>query len=87
MYSLGRGIHLHQVQDHPARLMFTEVVIYPLRCGITDHRSADCLFKDAAYHFCQESGHLEAVCLYKEGRAQQVKPISTTKDIWRKGSL
>ena len=47
------------------------------RCGKTDDRSADCLFKgEATCRFCQKSGHLEAVCLKKRGRIQQVKPIS-----------
>ena len=46
------------------------------RCGKTDHRWADCPFKDATCRFCQKSGHLEAVCLKKRGRIQQVKPIS-----------
>ena len=46
------------------------------RCGKTDHKSADCPFKDATCRFCQKSGHLEAVCLKKRGRTHQVKPIS-----------
>ena len=47
------------------------------RCGKTDHRSADCLFKEeATCRFCQKSGHLEAESLKKRERIQQVKPIS-----------
>eukprot|EP00731_Ephydatia_muelleri_P034369 Em0057g1a len=47
------------------------------RCGKTDHRSAECPFKEAICRFCQKPGHLEAVCLKKRGlMTQQVKPIS-----------
>ena len=47
------------------------------RCGKTDHRSAECPFKEAICRFCQKPGHMEAVCLKKRGlMTQQVKPIS-----------
>ena len=46
------------------------------RCGKTDHRSADCPYKEAICRYCQKLGHLEAVCLKKKKHTQPVKTIS-----------
>ena len=74
-----RGVHLHQDQDHSASLMFTEAVIFPLGpAHVVEKRTTGrltvlsrMLLVDSA-----RSRHLEAVCLKKRGRIQQVKPIS-----------
>ena len=47
-----------------------------LHCGKTNHRSADCPYKEAICWYCQKLGHLEAVCLTKKRHTQPVKTIS-----------
>ena len=43
------------------------------RCGGTQHRAADCCFKDFECRFCHKKGHLEKVCFAKNQLTPQAR--------------
>ena len=75
-----RRSHSPDSGEHPIHQVHSKESDFPKgtcpRCGKTDHKYVDCPFKEVVRRYCQKLGHLEAVCLKKQGQTQPIKTIS-----------